>query len=84
MKAALVINRASAILKEIFSEQLNQQIRVKKFSNGVLWCTVNHSIVAQEMQLKSFQIMEKLNESLGDIVVKQIRTYQETISEETY
>lgn len=78
MQSALVINRATAVLREIFSEQLCAQMTVKKFKDGVLWCTVTHSIVAQELQMKSATILEQLNESLGKHAVKQLRSYQES------
>jgi hypothetical protein len=78
MKAAFVIKRATTALKEIFSEQLFHQIRIKKFKDGVLWVGVTHSIVAQEIQMKSSTIMEKVNESIGHEAVKQVRSYQES------
>jgi hypothetical protein len=78
LNAALVINRANSVLKELFPEQLFQKIQVKRFKDDILWCTVTHPIVAQELQMKSSQLKEKINESFGRNVVKQIRSYLET------
>ncbi|MDP2691115.1 MAG: DciA family protein [bacterium] len=75
--AALVINRASALIKEVFDEDVEREIRVKKFTNGVLWCSVSNASVAQSMMMKAFLMRNRLNESLGEELVKNIRTFQE-------
>jgi len=82
MNAALVLNRASAAISEVFSQQLSQQIQVKKFKNGILWCVVRHPIVAQELQMKSSLLREKINDSFGQEILKQIRSFQETADPE--
>lgn len=82
LKAALVVNRASELIKEIFSEELCRHIRVKYVKNDVLWLSVSNSSVAQEVQMKSYELQRKLNESLGREMVKGIRSFQESSSGE--
>lgn len=84
LKASLVLTRAENLLRELFSGQLSQLIHPKKFIDGVLWCTVRNSTVAQELQQKSHMLRQKLNESLGMEAVKQIRSYQSTPEPEEY
>jgi len=78
LNAALVINRANTAFQEIITQELLQKIQVKRFKDDILWCTVTHPIVAQELQMKSSLLIEKINESFQKKVVKQIRSYLET------
>jgi hypothetical protein len=76
MNAMLVITRANAVLKETFSSHICRAVHVKRFTSGVLWCAVENAAVAQEVQLKSSIIINALNDSLGLLTVKSIRSYQ--------
>lgn len=80
MKAAWVLNRASALIKKIFPEEAASEIRAKRFHDGVLWLTVTNSVVAQEVQMKSLDLRDKLNADLGESLVKSLRSIQEARS----
>ncbi|MGE3340632.1 MAG: DUF721 domain-containing protein [Candidatus Altimarinota bacterium] len=82
MNAALVLNRAGTALREVFAEQISRQIQLKKFQEGILWCVVSHPVIAQELQMKSPVIREKINDAFGQVVVKQIRSFQEAAEPE--
>lgn len=80
LQAAWVINRASALLKEVFPEEVEREIRVKKFSKGILWMSVSSSAIASEMQHRSHILKTRLNENLGKDLVKTVRSFQEAKS----
>ena len=82
LKASLVINRASALVKEIFSEEASRSIRIKYLKKNVLWVAVNNSAVAQELQMKSHTMVKSLNESFQEELVWGVRSFQETETEE--
>lgn len=84
LKASLVLSRSETVLGEVFSDHLRQLIQPKKFNDGVLWCTVRNSAVAQELQQKSHLVLQRLNESLGLAAVRQIRSYQSVPEPEEY
>lgn len=84
LKASLVLARTEKLIAELFSGQLSQLIHPKKFTDGILWCTVRNSAVAQELQQKSHLLRRQLNESLGLDAVKQIRSYQDVPEPEEY
>lgn len=77
LHSALIKNRAGAVIKEIFPEEIAGLIRVKRFYQGMLWLAVNNSAVANEVQLKSHLLIGKINASLGEEVVKKIRSFQQ-------
>ena len=77
LQAAMVINRASAMLKELFPEEVERHIRVKRFAKRVLWLAVPNAAVANRVQMKSHQFQVNLNQSLGEKLVQNIRTFQE-------
>lgn len=79
LKAALIKNRAGAVIKDVFAEEIAGYIRVKRFYQGMLWLSVSNAAVAQEVQLKSHILIGKINTSLGEEAVKKIRSYQSTI-----
>lgn len=78
LQAALVINRASSLIKEIFPEVIYRKIRVRKCKEKVLWVAVSNSAIAQELHMKSFQLKKDLNDSLGAELVTKIRSFQES------
>jgi hypothetical protein len=84
LKASLVINRASTMIKEFFPEEVSCYIRVKKFKEGILLISVSNASVAQSVHMRSFQMKKDLNESLGEDLVKDIRNIQETVKVEEY
>lgn len=84
LKAAMVVNRASTIIKDIFSEGVSSHIRVKRFKEGVLWIAVSNSSVAQEVHFKSFVLQKELNESLRERLVIKIRSFQENFHTNEY
>lgn len=83
IRAAWVMNRASALIKEIFPEEVGQKIRAKRFKDGILWLSVSHSIIAHEVQLKSLELKEQLNRAFQEPIIKNIRTFQQSEQEET-
>ncbi len=84
LKASMVINRASTIIKDFFPEEVSCYIRIKRFKDGVLWIAVTNASVAQSVHMRSFQLKKELNEAFGEDLVKNIRNMQETQSEEDY
>lgn len=84
LKAAMVINRASATIKELFPEEVNRFIRVKKFKDGVLWIAVTNAAVAQSVYLKSHHIKLSLNDSFGEQLITNVRSIQETPPKEEW
>jgi hypothetical protein len=84
LKASMVVNRASAFIKDIFPEEVSCYIRIKKFKDGVLWIAVMNSAVAQSVHMRSFQMKKELNISFGEELVKNIRNIQETPATEEY
>lgn len=82
LKAAMVINRASALVKELYPEEINRFIRVKKLSDKVLWIAVTNSSVSYSLQMKSFQLQKMINQSFGDLIIKNIRIIQEVAAPE--
>jgi len=78
----MIINRASALVKELFSEEVERFIRVKKFKDGTLWFAVTNSAIAQTVLMKSIVMKKRLNESFEDEFVEKIRTFQEVEEKE--
>lgn len=78
LKASLVVNRASSLIKEMFEERIYLQMRVKYVKNEVLWVAVDNAAIAHQLQMKSYVLLKKLNESLGEELVKGIRSFQES------
>lgn len=84
LKSSMVINRTSSLLKEVFSEEVERHIRVKRFKDGVLWLAVNNATVNQEVMLKSMMIKNTLNKSFGEEIVQKVRSFQEVQDPEEF
>lgn len=82
MRSALVVNRASALIKELFPEEVQQQIRVQSFQDGVIWMAVRSAGVAHQILLKSMTLKNRINTQLDQQLVEGIRTFQEGVEPE--
>lgn len=78
MKSAVIVNRASKLIKDLLPEEVHQGIRVQRFTDGVLWLAVKSASVAQEVLLKSFTLKNRINSDFDQEMVQSIRTFQET------
>ncbi len=82
MQASMVISKAQNLMKEAFPAAVFSAIHFEKFQKGILWCSVDNAAVAQELQLKSHTILQKLNEELKSPLVKSIRSHHHAKVEE--
>lgn len=80
LQAALVITKASNACRDVFSPDVFEEISVKRYKDHALWISVTSSVIAQEVQMKSFLLQKKINEELGFEGVKKIRSFQEAPS----
>ncbi len=69
-----VLERNELIEKfgEIVGEQIARQAKVKSFENGILKIEVESSVWKNEIFLLRERIIEKINQSFGKQIVKQI------------
>jgi|GEM_PF-1344452 len=60
-------------LAKILPESVKKYIEVYKFTNGKLYIKSQHSIWSAELQFNKAMIINKLNEELGNEIVKDIK-----------
>ncbi len=82
MQASMVISKAQNLMREAFPPGVFSAIHFEKFQKGILWCSVDNAMVAQELQLKSHTILQKLNIELKSPLVKSIRSHHHAKVEE--
>ena len=56
----------------IAKAESNNEFEPKSFKGGVLTILVKNNIIASEIQMKSASIIKKINQKIGDDVVKRI------------
>ena len=57
----------------VVGEAIARQARPQKINNMVLWIVVSSSTWMQQLEFMKKQIVNRLNEHIGEVVIKDIR-----------
>lgn len=60
------------VLREVFGQAVNEQARVKYLRHGVLSVNIQSSALANEIKLQERAIIKKVNNQLGEPLVKRL------------
>lgn len=79
LKASMIISRAGTILKSLFPRpELHAHMKAKTFQHGTLKISVSNASIADTLHSHTHDLKKLLNVSMGEEVVKQIKSYQDT------
>lgn len=73
LKRGLNENRAVAVWAEAVGKKIASKSRAVKIVKGTLHVKAESPVWSQQLALMAEGIKEKINQKLGDVVVKQIR-----------
>jgi hypothetical protein len=71
-QSSLICTRSTEAILELMGKRFQNQFRVISFKNGELKIAILDSVVRQELQLHSAEIIAKINYTLQDRKVKRI------------
>ena len=73
VKTSLIIEEFNKLINNIFGANLSKKIKPLYLKNNILNVACLSSAMAQEMNFKKAEIIEKINTKFGSNVVKDIR-----------
>ena len=73
VEAAMIIEKFHQILQEMFGRKAVGRARAVYFKNGILTISSTSSVLIQEIYLKQKQIIKKINEKFGKIIVNNFK-----------
>lgn len=73
LRQRFLIGMAPMIWSEAVGEEIARRSRIDKVKNGVLFVVTENSVWSQELTYLKPKLIEKLNEKLGEPVVKDLR-----------
>lgn len=73
VEATLVLKEFNKIARLVWGDKINQQAKALYVKNKVLTVAVLSSVIASEIRLNKNNIINSINGSLGQLVVKDIR-----------
>ena len=69
----LVITLANELIEEIWGAELQQKVRVVYFKNNILVVAILSNIIEEEFKFHKDNFIKKINNKLGNNVVKNLR-----------
>ncbi|MFC1651962.1 DUF721 domain-containing protein [Patescibacteria group bacterium] len=72
-ESGFVCNQWKKVINELLGEKIQKQSKVISFKGGELKIAVLNSVVQQELQLHSREIIQNINQKLEDQKVERIR-----------
>ncbi len=60
------------VLKHVFGD-LSEHLKILSFKNGVVWIGTPNPVFSQELSFMEKEIINRVNETIGEEVVKGIR-----------
>jgi len=73
VKTSLIIGEFSKVIKEILGAKISERIKPLYIKNGILTAACLSSVMAQEINFKKAEIIEKINKKFGSNTLKDIR-----------
>ena len=73
ISTALVIAFSNEVVEEIFGEEIARQIRILHFTGGTIVAACLSSSCASKFHGREKEIIEKVNQKIGEQTVKNIR-----------
>lgn len=73
LRKRLLLGTAPVVWNEAVGAEIARHTRVEKVRNGVVFVSTDHPVWSQELGLLKVQIIDQLNEKLGEPVVEDIR-----------